>query len=658
MFEDESLLEDTANKRLASILGYLDNLTIDSSKENIDVGSSKKCPPFANGKTGQESGARSPPTGERLASAIDVSQSRGDSFDSKSSRTWIWESLEKRGRHDLVHVEHDQVGSRTRKNAGNNIQVKISRMQQTLDELNEEEQNLQENIKVAKSENEAKVKQARGIWRDQIEKQDKRLDMSILRQKNFLAELKKDCRQAGEKKEKLGDEVERIYKARAEICKSENNKKVLALEDCRKGLMNMDTIRLKKLADSKMSEIRNGVAIAVEPEILNLIASNKSNLEQVQQKYVEDLSNLKAKIAKKHERELSSNADQIEKDLDSKCKGLTGQQQRLLTEMRLKCECDYKITRENHIRDMNEDRRQFNETRKSRISDNLTEIAEMQNCEMCHLNEKLSTHEKNMQSMKEDHENMILAEKSGRNGQDQGWKDDRLEILKQEAKENYERELGALKVTMKGEINMVKNKLQAEHTNVLANRETLKRDLDIIRYKNDNALRNARQEELEMKDKFHELLSKKKGLQKCVDQLVLKKHELQKNADMMKKQLRDEQIAITRIHQHADARLNKVEMDIRSVHEESEARVFALESKLKVLQNSKKNVPLKYAEDIQFAKNQFDKDMNLVRHQVNEALHLRDDETAKAERELERVTKQFKIKTDELDMIRRRSILN
>lgn len=213
----------------------------------------------------------------------------------------------------------------------------------------------------------------------------------------------------------MEDEIGRVGKARAEICKSENDKKELDLEDCRKGLTITETARLKKLAECKTAEIKSGVASAVEPEIMHLFTSDKTKLEQAHKKYIVELSNFKTKIRRDSERELSATADMIEKDIDSKCQELAGQQRGLLAEMRLQCECDYKITRENHVRDMDEDRRQFYESRESRMSDNLADLAQVRNSEECLSSEKLSKHEGNMRYMKEEHESMIQSEKSGRN---------------------------------------------------------------------------------------------------------------------------------------------------------------------------------------------------------------------------------------------------
>lgn len=57
--------------------------------------------------------------------------------------------------------------------------------------------------------------------------------------------------------------------------------------------------------------------------------------------------------------------------------------------------------------------------------------------------------------------------------------DVRMEILKRKAKENYDKDLVTMKVTVEGEISMVKNKLKEEHYHILSKREARKQDLDV-----------------------------------------------------------------------------------------------------------------------------------------------------------------------------------
>lgn len=142
-----------------------------------------------------------------------------------------------------------------------------------------------------------------------------------------------------------------------------------------------------------------------------------------------------------------------------------------------------------------------------------------------------------------------------------------------------------------------------------------------------------------------------------MDQLISEKQELQRIANKMKKQVKDEEFAIKTYHLHAKARLSKVETNMRVAQEEGIARVVVLESKLKGQLDLKESIPIKYAKDMVTTQNKFDEDMVLVKQRINEALHIRDNEIGKAEHKLEAVTKQLNMKTDELDSIRRKSIL-
>ena len=139
MIDEEELLslEDTANKRLASILGYLNNFSIDSAKENVDP-VHKLSSHFVNREKDEEPGARSPSIDDRLANLIGVHN--GDSSDSKESsiilsKSWFWDDFESHKRQNLINAENDEIGALMRKNAGNNIQTKIFEMRRVLDKL-------------------------------------------------------------------------------------------------------------------------------------------------------------------------------------------------------------------------------------------------------------------------------------------------------------------------------------------------------------------------------------------------------------------------------------------------------------------------------------------------------------------------------------------
>ena len=212
------------------------------------------------------------------------------------------------------------------------------------------------------------------------------------------------------KVERVQIDIEKLCNAKSKVCTLEEDRGKEEMQSVKKSLHDLDAERLKKLENSKTTELKHAIAASLEPEILKVVSDNKAEQERLIDKYKKDLDEFKYEITQQNELQFVHQSQNIESSSRKEIEQLRNHQQSLVIELTKQYDNDFKSIQTNYIQHLNDDKQKFEESRQDIIRGNADQIKKLKDHASERMKNACDQHEFNLKRINEVQKHAINEE--------------------------------------------------------------------------------------------------------------------------------------------------------------------------------------------------------------------------------------------------------